>query len=232
MIQNNSLTSARAAGFFHRWRVGLLGALLLFTGAFLAACGGGSDSTSSDSGVVYIGLTDADGDFITYSVDVTALTLTRADGAVVDALPIKTRVDFAQYTDMTEFLNAATVPSGVYTRVDMTLDFTSADIRVASGSNALLVSPKDTSGNPITTMTLQVKLDGNRPLVVRPGIPAHLTLDFDLEATNSVDLNTATVTVSPLLLADVDLRTCCVPGRGQAWTRRRANLSSRSAATG
>jgi hypothetical protein len=48
-------------------------------------------------------------------------------------------------------------------------------------------------------------LDGNRPLVVRPGIPAHLTLDFDLEATNSVDLNTATVTVSPLLLADVDL---------------------------
>jgi hypothetical protein len=42
-------------------------------------------------------------------------------------------------------------------------------------------------------------------LVVHPGIPAHLTLDFDLEATNSVDLNTATVTVSPLLLADVDL---------------------------
>jgi hypothetical protein len=207
MTQNHTLTSASAAGFFHRWRLGLLGALLLFTGAFLAACGsgGGSDSTSSASGVVYVGLTDADGDFITYSVDVTALTLTRADGAVVDALPVKTRVDFAQYTDMTEFLNAATVPSGVYTRVDMTLDYTSADIRVASGSNALLVSPKDTSGNPITTMTLQVKLDGNKPLVVRPGIPAHLTLDFDLEATNSVDLNTATVTVSPLLLADVDL---------------------------
>ncbi|MGA9033494.1 MAG: DUF4382 domain-containing protein [Sulfuricaulis sp.] len=209
MTQDHSLLSARAAGFSHRWRQGLLGALLLFTGAFLAACGsgGGSDSTSSDSGVVYVGLTDADGDFITYSVDITALTLTRADGAVVDALPVKTRVDFAQYTDMTEFLNAATVPSGVYTRVDMTLDYTNADIRVASGSNALLVSPKDTSGNPITTMTLQVKLDGNKPLVVRPGIPAHLTLDFDLEATNTVDLNAATVTVSPLLLADVDLAT-------------------------
>ncbi len=206
MTLDYSLHSARAAGFFHRWRRWVLSAVLLFSGAFLAACGsgGGSGSTSSDTGQVYIGLTDADGDFITYTVDVQALTLTRADGAVVDALPVKTRVDFAQYTDMTEFLNAATVPAGVYTHVDMTLDFTNADIRVASGSSALSVAPKDTSGNAITTMTLQVKLDGNRPLVVRPGIPAHLTLDFDLEATNTVDLNTATVTVSPLLLADVD----------------------------
>jgi len=207
MTQDHSLLSARAAGFFHRWRVGLLSAVLLFTGAFLAACGsgGGSGGTSGDTGVVYVGLTDADGDFITYTVDVTALTLTRADGAVVNALPVTTRVDFAQYTDMTEFLNAATVPSGVYARVDMTLDYTNADIRVASGSNALPVTPKDSSGNAITALKLQVMLDGDLPLVVRPGIPAHLTLDVDLEATNSVDLNTATVTVSPLLLADVDL---------------------------
>jgi hypothetical protein len=208
MTQHHSLPSTRTAGLFYRWRLGLLGALLLFTGALLAACGGGSGGTStssSDTGTVFVGLTDADGDFITYTVDVAALTLTRADGAVVNALPVTTRVDFAQYTDMTEFLNAATVPSGVYTRVDMTLDYTNAEIRVASGNNAPLVTPRDISGNTITTMTLLVKLDGNRPLVVRPGIPAHLTLDFDLEATNSVDLNTATVTVSPLLLADVDL---------------------------
>ncbi len=206
MIQDHSSPSARAAGFFHRWRLWLLGALLLVSGFALNACsgGGGSGGTSSDAGTVLIGLTDADGDFITYAVDVTALKLTRADGAVVDALPVKTRVDFAQYTDLTEFLNAATVPSGAYTRVDMTLDYTNADIRVASGDNALAVAPQDASGSPITTLTLQVTLDDHRPLFVRPGIPASLTLDFDLQATNTVDLNAATVTVSPVLLADVD----------------------------
>jgi len=206
MIQDHSLPAARAAGFFNRWQAWLLAALLLVSGFALNACsgGGGSGGTSSDTGTVLIGLTDADGDFITYTVDVTALKLTRADGAVVDALPVKTRVDFAQYTDLTEFLNAATVPSGVYTHVDMTLDYTNADIRVASGNNALAVAPQDASGNPVTTLTLQVQLEGHRPLVVRPGIPANLTLDFDLQATNTVDLNAATVTVAPVLVADVD----------------------------
>lgn len=206
MTQDHSLPAARA-GFFNRWRVWLLGALLLISGLALNACGsgdGGSGSSSATTGTALIGLTDADGDFITYTVDVTALTLTRADGAVVNALPVTTRVDFAQYTDLTELLNAATVPSGNYTHVSMTLDYTNAAISVASGNDALMVKPVDSSGNAIATLTLQVDLDGNKPLVVRPGIPANMTLDFDLQATNSVDLNAATVTVSPVLLADVD----------------------------
>jgi hypothetical protein len=39
MTQDHSLLAACAAGFFHCWRLGLLGALLLFIGTFLAACG-------------------------------------------------------------------------------------------------------------------------------------------------------------------------------------------------
>ncbi|MHB8729475.1 MAG: DUF4382 domain-containing protein [Sulfuricaulis sp.] len=207
MIQDHSLPSIRAASRFNRWHVWLLGALLLVSGFTLNACsggGGGSSSTGNDTGTALIGLTDADGDFITYTVDVTALTLTRADGAVVNALPVTTRVDFAQYTDLTEFLNAATVPSGNYTHVSMTLDYTNAVISVAQGNNALMVKPVDGSGNAITSLTLQVDLDGNKPLVVRPGLPSNMTLDFDLQATNSVDLNNATVTVSPVLVADVE----------------------------
>jgi hypothetical protein len=55
---------------------------------------------------VVIALTDAEGDFASYTVDVLSLTLTTANGAVVETLPLSTRVDFARYTDLTEFLSA------------------------------------------------------------------------------------------------------------------------------
>ncbi|MDH3672246.1 MAG: metallophosphoesterase [Gammaproteobacteria bacterium] len=190
-----------------RWRIWFLSMLLLF-GMSLAGCGGGGgsdDGVAGGAGEVFVGLTDADGDFATYTVDVLSLTLTRADGAVIDALPISTRVDFAQYTDLTEFITVATVPLGVYTHVDMTLDYTNADIRAASGNDVVSLTPLDEHGNPITALTMNVKFDGRYPLVVRPGIPAILSLDFDLEATNTVDLVVNTVMVEPLLLAEVDI---------------------------
>ena len=46
-----------------------------------------------------IGLTDADGDFLSYSVDVVSLTLTKADGAIVATLPLRQRVDFADLVE-------------------------------------------------------------------------------------------------------------------------------------
>lgn len=148
------------------WRTWFLSVLLLF-GLSLMACGGGDGSdgsAGSDTGEVFVGLTDADGDFATYTVDVSSLTLTRADGAVIDALPISTRVDFAQYTDLTEFLTVATVPLGIYTHVDMTLDYTNADIRAASGNDVVPLTPLDGDGNLITTLTMNVKFDGRHPL--------------------------------------------------------------------
>src|SRR5712675_1805376 len=64
---------------------------------------------TDDEGVVAIGLTDAQGDFLTYTVDVTSLTLTKADGTVVQTLPQRTRIDFAQVVDLTEFVTGATI---------------------------------------------------------------------------------------------------------------------------
>ncbi len=184
----------------------LLGVLVLIGSLFLTSCGGSGSGTSTpaSSGTVIVGLTDADGDFVTYTVDVTSLTLTRRDGAVVDVLPTSARVDFAQYTDLTELLAAASVPTGFYTEVDMTLDYRNADIRAAQGNGVVQLTAVDAAGTAITTLEVVVRLDTDRPLPIARGVPAHLSLDFDLEATNSVDLNAGTVTVFPLLVADVN----------------------------
>jgi len=61
-------------------------------------------SSTDEEGVVDIGLTDAAGDFLSYAVDVTSLTLTKADGTAVQTLPQRTRIDFSQLVDLTEFV--------------------------------------------------------------------------------------------------------------------------------
>jgi hypothetical protein len=185
--------------------------LLAMITALSACVDNSSDSdgdTSDDNGEVIIGLTDAPGDFTTYTVDVKSLTLTKANGAVVETVPLSTRVDFAQYTEMTEFLTAATVPRGVYVSATMTVDYSNADIQVEDDNgNAIPVSViQDEQGTALGEIDLSVHLDGQRALLIAPGIPAHLTLDFDLNATNHVDLNNGSpiITVSPKLLAEVN----------------------------
>ncbi len=178
---------------------------------FLAACGGGTgsatSSSSSDGGEVLVGLTDAEGDFLRYEVDVESLELTRADGTAVETIPLDTRIDFAQLTDLTEFVTAATVPNGTYVAARLTLDYTNALIEVegADGS-ALEAVAVGEDGTPLDTLELDVTLDNANHLVVVPGTPAILTLDFDLSANHEVDLSTspATVTVQPTLHAAVE----------------------------
>jgi hypothetical protein len=176
----------------------------------LVACGGGGSGGSSGAGVengeVVIGLTDAEGDFLTYTVDVTSVTLIRANGAVVEALPNVTRVDFAQYTELTEFISSISVPSGIYVGAKLRLDYTNADIQVEVGGAAVPAIVRDANGQPIAALDLTVQFDNQRALLVVPGLPAHLTLDFNLKLSNHVDTSGATpiVTVAPFLVADVN----------------------------
>lgn len=185
----------------------------------LAACGGSGSSTtgmggttdcthptvSDQNGCAYVALTDSPGDFLSYTVSVKALTLTRSDGTIVNLLPNATTIDFAQYSDLSEFLTLASMPVGGYTSGSITLDYTNADIVVQDSSgNALQVTPVDASGNPVTTMTLAITMDSQGALELAPGVPQLLQVDFNLDASNTVDLSTATVTVQPFLVASVD----------------------------
>jgi len=154
----------------------------------LSSCGG--SSSVEETGAVNIGLTDAAGDFLTYAVDVTSLTLTKANGTVVQTLPQKTRIDFAQLVDLTEFVSGATIPAGNYVSATLQLDYNGADIRVDDGTGipvpVLPGNIRDGQGVPVTTLTMTVRLDNSRPLPIAPGIPALLDLDFNLAASNSV----------------------------------------------
>jgi hypothetical protein len=173
---------------------------------------GNNESSDEEKGEVVIGLTDAEGDFASYSVDVLSLTLTKANGAVVETVPVSTRVDFAQYTDMTEFLTVATIPSGRYVKASMVLDYSNADIWVENADgDAVQVDPGnilDSEGNPITQLEVSVRLEDRNSLLIVPGVPAHLTLDFDLQASNTVEfdgMGVPTQTVEPFLLAELDV---------------------------
>jgi hypothetical protein len=198
-------------------RAGVLAGL-----AVLAACGGGgggsmsspssggtqADSCSASScGTAYIAMTDADGDFMSYTVDVVSLTLKRANGATVETLPATTRVDFAQYVDLTEFLTAATIPNGEYVEGTLRLDYTNADITVEQNGAPVAAKAVDADGNPLGVVDVNVTLDNKHHLTVAPGLPSLFSLDFNLAATNAVDLSTtpATVTVTPALVASLDL---------------------------
>ncbi|WP_455205664.1 DUF4382 domain-containing protein [Kaarinaea lacus] len=189
----------------------LISLLFLIISVVLGGCQSGDNaSDTQDNGEIIIGLTDAKGDFLNYTVDVKSLTLTKANGAVVETLPLSTSVDFSQYTEMTEFLTAATIPAGRYVKATLKLDYQNAEIWVedANGAGTQVTDIVDTDGNAVSELEVSVRLEGRNSLYISRGVPAHITLDFDLNASNQVTFNpneVPTVTVEPFLLADLVL---------------------------
>lgn len=188
-------------------------------GLVLAGCSGSGTTSSTmatdcanpttqdPEGCVYVGMSDAPGDFLTYTVNISSLSMIRADGVTVQMLPQSTSVDFAQYSDLTEFLTGVSMPPGNYVSGSITLDYSTADIQVEDNNgNAVQVTPVDQNGNPITgKLTLTIDLDtASGALHVVPGIPRLLDVDFNLAASNQVDLSNDTVTVQPFLDAEIN----------------------------
>jgi hypothetical protein len=185
----------------------------------LAACGEGgltddngsapppNGCNSTSCGTAYIALMDADGDFVSYTVDVVSLTLKKADGSGVEALPVRTRVDFAQLIDLQEFVSAATIPNGTYVSGTLRLDYTNADIVVDVNGLPIQATAVDAAGAALTTVDLDIQLDSRRQLVIAANQAALLELDFDLLASNSVDVTKTPlqVVVQPFVVASVDV---------------------------
>ncbi len=185
--------------------MGMFGFCLLMFTFWVSGC----TPLTDEPGEVVIGLTDTEGEFVRYAVDILSLSLTKADGTIVETLPFSTEVDFAQYTEMTEFLTAASIPSGSYVKATLILDYSEKDIWIEknTGDAEKIHTVLDVERNSITTLEVSVYLDGPNSLIIAPGIPEHLTLDFNLEASNKIDdVDPNILIVHPLLLADVSLK--------------------------
>lgn len=161
-----------------------------------------------------VSVTDAPGDFISYMVNVVSLKLTRADGTVVETVPVTTQVDFAQLVNLSEIISAEQIPSGDYVSAAMTVDFGSATIVVDNGTTGVTIAAGNVingatsmplaAPNP-TQMTLTLDLSRNHFVVTEHAI-ANLALDFNLAASNTIapsDTNPTTVTVNPVLTASL-----------------------------
>jgi len=178
----------------------------------LGGCSSGSNSELADSGdcadcgTVLVTLTDAEGDFANYTVDVASLKLEHANGDIVETLANAGTLDFSQYVNLAELFTAAQVPAGRYVRGSITLDYGAADIRVEVDGQAVPATVLDPNGDPLGVYELKIELANDRPLVVRRGLPALLNIDFDLAASHEVDTSQSppVVTAAPFIIAELE----------------------------
>lgn len=196
--------------------------LLLGLGA--AACGGGSSGSarissdvggdacvpgtaaaSSNCGSVYVALTDAEGDFTSYTVDVLSISLERASGARVETLPASTRIDFAQLTDLWELVSVATLAPGDIVGGRIRIDYGDAEIFVESDGDIVPAEIVGADGMPLGIVDVDVQLAERDRLVVTRGRAAFLSIDFDLAASHTVDTSAspARVVAAPYLVAEI-----------------------------
>ena len=210
---------ARISLFHRLWIVGLA---IVLTGCggsggrqavdAATACGPADATTSADCGSVVVALTDVEGDFSSYTVDVHSITLERANGTSIEMLPQTARVDFAQLTTLSELVSRSNVVPGEFVGGRIRIDYSDAEIFVESGDALVPADVYDsdglllTDGSADSIVDVEISLPASERLIVGQSRTALLSIDFDLTASHVVDTSTTPVTVvaQPYLVAEVE----------------------------
>jgi hypothetical protein len=177
----------------------------LICAAAVAAAGCHNNNNTSGFGIGWVTLTDTPGDFTSYTVNVDSVTLTGNANGVVTALATLETVDFTKLKDISELWGAASIPNDTYTSATIVLDYTSANIGVMVNGVPVKATVVDTTGKAVTTQTINVTFDKQHPLIIAPTYAStsaqRLAIDFDLPASNVVNLATSppTVTIKPFM---------------------------------
>ena len=163
----------------------------------------GTGTQQSQMGSATISLTDAPSDDIeSFQIDVTAVTLTRASGAVSSVLDQTANVDLTELQELGDVLNIADLPVGLYTSASMTFDFSTASARlVGQTTDAAL---KDSAGNALTGLVSVPVSFGNSTINIVANRLTLVEFDFDLDTTVTVDTTANEISVEPTIVMKVD----------------------------
>ena len=177
----------KPATICRRWLAAPLGALALLV---LAACNG--------STVVTLTSVPSTDTFLTYRVSLVSIQVQNSNGRkMVQILPSNTTVDLAQLVNLSEVVGEATVTAGNFTQAVVTLDYSSAQIVYDDGSiDGIALTPLGASGQALGQVTLTLYLDPSNGLSIARKSSARLSLEYNLAASNIVNLAQKTVTVT------------------------------------
>ncbi len=174
---------------------------LLLPFAFLAACSSGGDEPGGDpngTGGVTVTLTDAASDELAcFMVEISAISLTRANGAQIGVLSTPVSVDLLSLTDISQVLSVLQLPAGFYSAATVTMDFSAASTYLVDSN--LPAAILDSTGAPLTgqvTLPITIGDQLNVPLNQNQV----LELDFDLDQSVSVDTPANEVVVEPVIV--------------------------------
>jgi hypothetical protein len=160
-----------------------------------AACNG--------TAVVTVTATPSTDTFIAYRVALDSVLLQTSDGKkALKILPAGTTLDFATLLNLSEVLGIPTAAKGTYTSAVITLDYSAAQIIYDDGSlDGLQLSPVNANGQALGQIAVTATLDPSNPLKVAAKQSAQLALNFNLAATNIVNVSAQTVTIMPMFAA-------------------------------
>lgn len=163
----------------------------------VAACSGSTVAT--------ITATPSSDAYIAYRVGLVSIQLKTSSGRPGPMLlPTETTVDFTKLLNLSEVLGAPTLAKGTYTSAVITLDYSAAEIIYDDGSlDGIALAPTASDGKALGLAIVTVSLDPGDPIRSVAKQVGRLSLNFDLAASNSVDLSANTVTVTPMMTASV-----------------------------
>ncbi len=102
--------------------------LLCAAGFFAAGCH--NHTQDSGYGIAWVTLTDTQGDFSSYVINVDSVVLIGTLNGTVTAVATPETVDFTKLKDISELWSSASIPVDTYTAASIVLDYTAANIAV------------------------------------------------------------------------------------------------------